>query len=147
MIFLGKKMHLCWDNEYKLVIEKLHPVLQVHVWPWFWHWGRKQRKPKHLKNKELLCPYFSRSSSWALWSYMFFITYSSDSLLKTHPCILPAVKPICCTSSHCAPPVLPMDLYLQHLPALGVFIPFQQGCRALRSDKATAFRCGKCCFR
>lgn len=76
--------------------------------------------------------------------------YSLDSLIwlssQDH-----SPSPPCCTADllylfHIAP-VVPMDLYLQPLPGLGAFNPFQQVCRALRSDKTTAFRCGRCCFR
>lgn len=76
--------------------------------------------------------------------------YSLDSLIWLSSQDHSLSRP-CCTADllylfHIAP-VVPMDLYLQPLPGLGAFNPFQQVCRALRSDKTTAFRCGRCCFR
>lgn len=41
VIFFWKNILLSLNNEYKLIFGKLFPVLQGHLWPWFWRWGRE----------------------------------------------------------------------------------------------------------
>lgn len=140
--FVGK-IPLCWNNEYKLVFGKFHPVPRCRCD----HGSGTEGENQNVWRTRNV---FACTSALVLHEPSEVTGYSLDSLIwlsfQDH-----SLSPPCCSADllylfHISP-VVPMDLYPQPLPGLGAFNPFQQVCRALRSDKTTAFRCGRCCFR